>query len=167
MRLRKDHVPRFFRIRQCGKPLFPRPATDNSSIAIGRKVERGLQACTEAVDAGRSKRSGRNHFLDVGESYPFARASRTLLPHEIVAPGPQIVERVNRFFGYPAVVRLQVVAGPAPKLEPARAAEPILSPESLQEVERNVADVSNPELRSALARLGAAVRRRHAVDDAP
>ena len=81
--------------------------------------------------------------------------------------GPQIVERVNRFFGYPAVAKLQVVAGQGPKLPIARKAEPSLRPETLQEIERNVADIPNPELRGALARLGAAVRRRrHGADDA-
>ncbi len=79
--------------------------------------------------------------------------------------GPQIVERVNRFFGYPAVAKLQVVPGQGPKLAAARQAEPILSPESLQEIARNVSDVQDTEIRDALARLGAAVRRRRTRDE--
>ncbi len=79
--------------------------------------------------------------------------------------GPQIVERVNRFFGYRAVARLQVVPGaPSGPTKPAPKADPPLSPDALVEIERTVATIGEPELKAALARLGAAVRRRRQAE---
>jgi hypothetical protein len=80
--------------------------------------------------------------------------------------GPQVVERVNRFFGYRAVARLQVVAGAPLKKAAPKATTESPSPKTLQEIERSLAHVQNPDLRTALARLGAAVRRRHGRNDA-
>lgn len=75
--------------------------------------------------------------------------------------GPQIVERVNRFFGYRAVARLQVVPGTSSvPAKPVAKADPPLPPDVLGDIDRRVAGVGVPDLRSALARLGAAVRRR-------
>ena len=48
--------------------------------------------------------------------------------------------------------------------KPAVKADPPLSPDALVEIERTVARVGEPELRSALARLGAAVRRRRQAE---
>ena len=79
--------------------------------------------------------------------------------------GPQIVERINRFFGYRAVARLQVVPGaPSGPAKVAAKADPPLPPEVLGQIDRKVAAVGQPELRSALARLGAAVRRRRQAE---
>jgi hypothetical protein len=75
--------------------------------------------------------------------------------------GPQIVERVNRYFGYRAVARLQAIPGGTSKPIPTRPAEDApLPPEVRGEIDRTVAKVAEPDLRQALARLGAAVRRR-------
>jgi hypothetical protein len=74
--------------------------------------------------------------------------------------GPQIVDRVNRYFGYAAVARLQVAPGPMPRPPVAAADPPPLSAEAAGEIEQMLAPVPPGELRTALARLGAAVRRR-------
>jgi hypothetical protein len=68
---------------------------------------------------------------------------------------PEIVERVNRFFGYPAVARLtirqgEVVRSPRPAPLPERAPVPADMGESL----RAIAD---PELRAVLEGLAAGV----------
>jgi hypothetical protein len=68
---------------------------------------------------------------------------------------PVIVERVNRFFGYPAVARVTIRAGALPKPEPRRA------PPSLKPVSAEIGDslraIADPELRDCLAALAAAV----------
>ena len=66
-----------------------------------------------------------------------------------------IVERVNRFFGWPAVGRLALRQAP---LSPARAqiaAAP--DPAVMQSIAASLADVADDDLRQALARLGASV----------
>lgn len=70
---------------------------------------------------------------------------------------PVIIERINGFFGYRAVARLVLVQGP-PRHAPPR--KPVLRPLSAAEqraLEERLAAVSDPELRQALARLGAAM----------
>ena len=66
----------------------------------------------------------------------------------------QIVERINAYFGYAAVVELRIVQAPvgATRIEPAQRRQPATP--LIQEV----AGVSDPALRDALARLGAGVR---------
>ena len=107
------------------------------------------------------------------EKLSFARGERrdgTL--HLRVAPGlaleiqhrePVLLERINAFFGYRAVARLALRQGP-----PARTAEPRPEPprplaaQERQALDRHVAQIDDPELRAALARLGAAVIGREA-----
>ena len=68
---------------------------------------------------------------------------------------PLVIERINRFFGRDAVVRLVLVQGPLPL--PARPAPP--PPTPLPAAEANaldirLGDIADPELRAALAGFG-------------
>ena len=63
---------------------------------------------------------------------------------------PLIVERVNRFFGHPAVARVQFRQGRLPKAEPRRAAAPAHSPRELGPGLREIVD---PELKAVLESL--------------
>ncbi len=70
---------------------------------------------------------------------------------------PEIIERVNRFFGYPAVARISIQQGRARAVEPQkRAAPPSLRalPSALGDSLREIAD---PELRACLEGLAASV----------
>jgi hypothetical protein len=74
---------------------------------------------------------------------------------------PQVLERINGFFGYPAVARLHLIQAP-----PARAIEPPVAPEppgltsaEEGEVAAVVRPVSDPALQAALARLGRTLKR--------
>jgi hypothetical protein len=71
---------------------------------------------------------------------------------------PQILERINGFFGYGAVARLALVQGPMP--EKIRTGPPALRPLTPSEaaaLAERVSQVSDPALKSALVRLGAAI----------
>ena len=71
---------------------------------------------------------------------------------------PLLIERINLFFGRPAVTRIALVQGPLP-LPPERP-RPVSEPPSPQEtagLERQVAAVADTELRAALIGLGRAV----------
>ncbi|QIG78452.1 DUF721 domain-containing protein [Stakelama tenebrarum] len=72
--------------------------------------------------------------------------------------GPEIVERVNRFFGYPAIARVAIRHGSVQRRQaapPPPAPTPI--PEELGESLRTVAD---PELRAVLESLAAGVAKK-------
>jgi hypothetical protein len=69
-----------------------------------------------------------------------------------------IIEKVNRFFGWRAVGRIQIRQAPlrrrGPKVRPAPP-----DPAVVARLAAGMADIKDEELRGALARLGAAVKR--------
>jgi len=68
-----------------------------------------------------------------------------------------IIERVNRFFGWHAIARIALRQAPLAFREPrSRGAGP--SAERTAAVAATLTDVADPDLREALARLGAAVK---------
>jgi len=69
--------------------------------------------------------------------------------------GPLIIERVNRFFGYPAVARLVFRQG-APLPEPARPKRPELRPVP-KEIGEGLRQIVDPELRACLESLAASL----------
>lgn len=68
---------------------------------------------------------------------------------------PEIVERVNRFFGYAAVARVQIRQGDVPVPKP-RAAPPSLKPVPL-ELGASLRTIADPELKAVLEALAAGV----------
>jgi hypothetical protein len=76
---------------------------------------------------------------------------------------PVILERVNAFFGYRAVSRIQPVQGPIPRQAMTRVERPVALPdEARAAVAREVQDVGSEKLKAALLRLGESLaRRRH------
>jgi hypothetical protein len=84
---------------------------------------------------------------------------------------PQLIERINGFFGYPAVSRLRLVQAPRPDAR-ARALpieESRLSGAEEAEIATAVRGIGDPALQAALAGLGRTLktRRNEAVDPAP
>ncbi len=71
---------------------------------------------------------------------------------------PQILERINGFFGYGAVARLALVQGPLPDRSRAgpRVQRPLTPAESAA-LARRVSQVPDSGLKSALERLGTAI----------
>jgi hypothetical protein len=77
---------------------------------------------------------------------------------EIQHASDAILERVNRFFGWSAVGRLALRQAPLSRRDrapPARGPDP----ESVAEVATTLASIEDEELRAALARLGASIKR--------
>ena len=68
---------------------------------------------------------------------------------------PLIIERVNRFFGYPAVTKVTFRQGSMP-LEPKRAKRPELRPVP-KELGEGLREIADPELRACLESLAARI----------
>jgi len=68
-----------------------------------------------------------------------------------------VCERVNRFFGWRAVDRLALRQAPLRRGE--RKAMPAADPAAAARVAETLSDIGDEDLRAALARLGAAVKR--------
>ena len=69
-----------------------------------------------------------------------------------------IIERVNRFFGWRAVGRIQIRQAPLAR-RGRKAPPPAPDPAIVARLAAGMADIADDELRGALARLGAAVKR--------
>jgi len=83
-------------------------------------------------------------------------AHAPIIPHVI----PEIIERVNRFFGYQAVSKVKMRQGEViarPK-SPARAAPPSLKPIPI-ELGDSLRDIGDPELKAVLESLARSIAR--------
>src|ERR1700742_225227 len=77
---------------------------------------------------------------------------------EIQHMSDALLQRVNRFFGWSAVGRLALRQAPlSRRARPAPSRAP--DPKSVAEVAKTLSSVEDDELREALARLGAAIKR--------
>ncbi len=83
------------------------------------------------------------------------RVGSGALAPELQHLAPQLIERINGFFGYAAVTRLRVVQGPVPR-RPAVAPPPPppLDPEQEAALATRLAPIEDGDLRESLARLG-------------
>ena len=71
---------------------------------------------------------------------------------------PQVMERINLFFGRDAVARLALVQGPLPLPAPAMRAPPRpLARTEQTTLDRQLDGIADPELRAALGRLGRSI----------
>jgi hypothetical protein len=70
-----------------------------------------------------------------------------------------ILERVNRFFGWQAIGRITLRQAPLRRREPRRA-PPRPDPALTARLAESLPDVEDDDLRMALARLGAAIKRK-------
>ncbi len=77
---------------------------------------------------------------------------------QLQAVSPEIMERVNRFFGYNAVAKIKLVHGQLPPVQPAkpRTAPPSLRPVSV-EVGESLRAIADPELNAVLQSLAAEI----------
>jgi hypothetical protein len=77
---------------------------------------------------------------------------------EIQHASDVILERVNRFFGWNAVGRLALRQGPLSR-QKSRAPNHAPDASVVQEVAKTLSSIEDEELRAALARLGASIKR--------
>lgn len=85
---------------------------------------------------------------------------------ELQHSAPQVLERINGFFGYPAVGRLRLIQAPPPKNSSRQAAPADRSLSEADEVQvtQAVQVIRDPGLRTALLDLGRALKRRPRAD---
>ena len=68
-----------------------------------------------------------------------------------------LIQRINRFFGWPAIGRVALRQAPLRRRRP-RPASPQLDPERVEAQSQRLSNITDEDLRGALARLGAAVK---------
>jgi len=72
---------------------------------------------------------------------------------------PVVLERINSYFGYRAVIRLKIQQGPVPRSAPAKA-PPSVSDKEDPAIDDAVSTVSDEELRRRLRHFGRALKSR-------
>jgi hypothetical protein len=108
-------------------------------------------ACPQEVKYPRGRNNGATLHLRVSHG-----AAAAMLQMKL----PAIIERINRFFGYEAVVQVQAAQGPMPKRARPQAALPPLSAAAAAAVESQVEGVASEPVKAALAKLGKALQLR-------
>ena len=78
---------------------------------------------------------------------------------EIQHASDAILQRVNRFFGWNAVGKIALRQAPLSRPKPRKTVKPI-APEAIAEVAKGLGRVEDEDLREALARLGATIKRK-------
>jgi hypothetical protein len=76
---------------------------------------------------------------------------------EVQHLAPQIIDRVNVHFGYPAVAKLKILPGTMPEPRPRAPREPAPPPPT-EETLATMRAVEDPDLRAALERLAQALK---------
>lgn len=115
-------------------------------------------SCPERLTFEREKAAGANLLVRVEGAFGL----------ELQHLAPQVIERINTYFGYRAVARLSILQGPIPRQSPRpRAAARGLTPAEEKSVVDAVAATRDPELAQALAALGRAVVAASPADPAP
>ena len=80
---------------------------------------------------------------------------------ELQHRAPLLIERLNLYLGRAAISRIALVQGPLPLAPaPPQATPPPLGESEAAAIESRVAEIPDPELRAALARLGKSVASR-------
>ncbi|MEC7490301.1 MAG: DciA family protein [Pseudomonadota bacterium] len=88
----------------------------------------------------------------------YLRVTSAFAP-ELQHIAPQVIERINGFFGYRAVASLRYLQGPVPRRHQRRRAPlPRLSKAEETRLQRNLETIKDADLKEALAGLGRAVR---------
>ena len=78
----------------------------------------------------------------------------------------QIIERINAYYGYKAVDRLKMTQGPLPQqVEKKKTSLPVLNTEEEKDLENQLAQVEDEELKAVLSRLGHVVARRKKAEE--
>ena len=115
-------------------------------------------SCPERLTFEREKAAGANLLVRVEGAFGL----------ELQHLAPQVIDRINTYFGYRAVARLSILQGPIPRQSPRpRATARGLTPAEEKSVVDGVAATRDPELALALAALGRAVVAASPAEPAP
>lgn len=134
------------------RPIFARHGFADGAIVadwpavVGDRLAE--HSAPEKVDFPRRGRTGGTLTLRVDASG---------LATELQHLAPQLIERINRYFGYGAVERLRFVHGPLPEKPPDAAPRRAPAAPMPDDAAASVAAVEDEALREALERLGRSV----------
>ena len=74
---------------------------------------------------------------------------------EVQHSTPQIMDRINGYYGYSAITDIKIIQGPVPRRERRASPKQVkLDPESERTLDESVAEIADPRLKATLSQLG-------------
>jgi hypothetical protein len=150
---------------------FPRPLSELLGATLGDALKAQGFASTEIISRWRdivgSEIAAHSEPLKINWPRPFGEQSPEPATLVLRVEGPAaleiqhlsgvILERVNRFFGWQAIGRIALRQAPLKHRK--KGVPPAPDPELAAQIAETLPDVKDENLRQALARLGAAIKR--------
>ncbi len=132
------------------KPIFRKRGFGEAAIlhewetVVGPEVAHFT--CPERL--AKSRQEGRGAILHL-------RVANGAYATQLIHQEPQLIERINGFYGYNAVEQIKIIQGPLPeKKKKIKREEPVLDKEQKQSLKAKLSEIEDPELREALEGLG-------------
>jgi len=135
------------------KPIFRKRGFGEAAIlhewenVVGEEIAK--VTCPERLVT--SRQEGRAATLHL-------RVSNGAFATQLIHMEPQLIERLNGYYGYKAVEKIKLIQGPLPEKEAKKPVqEPQLNDSQKKTLQSKIADIDDPELREALEGLGKSV----------
>jgi hypothetical protein len=144
-------------IRDLLNPLMAKRANVDLSLALAWQQVAGekLSGRTQPLHIQWPQRLSPDDAFKPGTLVVAAEGSVAL---DLQYTSGELVERINRFFGYPAVSRIRIEQKPVMRFkEKRKRAEPVLKADERAELEASLSRIEDEGLRESLFRLGANV----------
>jgi hypothetical protein len=144
-------------IRDLLDPLMAKRANVDLSLALAWQQVAGekLSGRTQPLHIQWPQRLSPDDAFKPGTLVVAAEGSVAL---DLQYTSGELVERINRFFGYPAVSRIRIEQKPVMRFkEKRKRAEPVLKADERAELEASLSRIEDEGLRESLFRLGANV----------
>jgi hypothetical protein len=144
-------------IRDLLDPLMAKRANVDLSLALAWQQVAGekLSGRTQPLHIQWPQRISPDDAFKPGTLVVAAEGSVAL---DLQYSSGELVERINRFFGYPAVNRIRIEQKPVMRFkEKRKRAEPVLKADERAELEASLSRIEDEALRESLFRLGANV----------
>jgi len=77
---------------------------------------------------------------------------------EIQHRGPEIIDRINRFYGYQAISDIKIIQGPLPKRDSEKPVKADVAPQTSPPASETLDQIEDQDLKAALQKLGQGVR---------
>jgi len=150
--------PLSWEIEKLTKPVFRKRGFGEAAILTEWDTVVGEQwarhTCPEKL--ARSRVEGRGATLHL-------RVDGGAYATELVHLEPQLVQRINSFYGYKAIEKIKIIQGPLPeKKRPKSEPQAPLTEAAEQSLNNRLDGIDDPELRAALEGLGRGISGKHA-----
>ena len=136
-------------VEKITKPIFGKRGFQEAAIVtdwphvVGATLAR--HTVPEQISFPRSGRTDGTLKLKIGSS---------ALALELQHLTPQLIDKINTYFGYSAVGRIQIVQGTVSEQQPPNKGPVPIPEDTLRKLDQRLAFVSDPDLKAALSALG-------------